>query len=161
MALLAKPFRTYFSETRVGLWLLLAVGVIRFLLKPVFGIPYPQATLYSSLTILVLILIVVYSALAASRRETYRDVLGIAAAISLSSAAIIVVAIAIDEFGGVDTYYTDLAHGGNLNPFLHMGGHLIGAVVGTLVGWGLGSLVFAITRAVGKHTAPSVGSVSR
>jgi hypothetical protein len=161
MALFAKPFRTYFSETRVGLWLLLAIGVLRFLLKPVFGIPYPQATWYSSLTILALILLVVYSVLAASRRETYRDVLGIAAAISLSNEAIIVAAIAIDEFGGVDTYYTDLAHGGNLDPFLHMGGHLIGAVFGTLVGWGLGSLVFAIARAVGKPTAPSVGPVSR
>lgn len=161
MALFAKPFRTYFRETCVGLWLLLAVGVLRFLLKPVFGIPYSQATWYSSLTILVLILVVVYSGLAARRGETYRDVLGIAAAISLSSAAIIIVAIAIDEFGGIDTYYTDPAHGGNLNPFLHMGGHLIGAVLGTFVGWALGSLVFAISRAVGKPSAASAGPISR
>src|SRR6059036_1466482 len=101
MALFSKPFLTYFRETCVGLWLLLALGVIRFLLKPVFGIPYSQATLYSSLTILVLVLIVVYAALAARRRETYRDLLGISAAISFSSTALIIVAIAIDELGGI------------------------------------------------------------
>src|SRR5262245_12390233 len=32
MALFTKPFRSYFQETCVGLWLLLAVGVLRFLL---------------------------------------------------------------------------------------------------------------------------------
>lgn len=156
MALLGKPFAAYIRETCVGLWLLLAIGVVRFLLKPVFGIPYAQGTWYSSLTILALILVVVYSAMAAFRRETYRDVLGIAAAIALSTAAIIIAAIAIDEFGGVDTYYTDPAHGGNVNPFLHMGGHLIGGVSGTLVGWAIGSLVFTIARAIGKPSAASV-----
>jgi hypothetical protein len=161
MALFSKPLQTYFSETRIGLWSLLALAVLRFLLKPVFGIPYSQGTLYSSLTILVLALIVVYSALAARRRESYRDLLGISAAISFSSAALIIVAIAIDEVGGIDTYYTDPAHGGDLNLFLHIGGHLIGAVLGTLVGWGLGSLVFAIVRAVGTPRAESVGPVGR
>lgn len=56
---------------------------------------------------------------------------------------------------------TDPAHGGNLNPFLHRGGHLIGAVLGTFVGWALGSLVFAISRAVGKPSAASAGPISR
>ncbi len=161
MPLLSKPFRNYFRETCIGLWLLLAIGVFRFLLKPVFGIPYHQGTLYSSVTIMVLILVVIYSALAPSRGETYRDVLGISAAISFSSEAIIIAAIAIDEFGGIDTYYTDPAHGGNLNPFLHMGGHLIAAFIGALLWWGLGSLVFMIVRAAGKPRATSVGSAGR
>jgi len=160
MELFSKPFRSYFRDTCVGLWLLLAVGVFRFLLKPVFGIPYAQGTWYSSVTILALALVVVYSALAAGRRETYRDVLGISAAISFSNEAIIIAAIAIDEFGGIDTYYTDPAHGGNLNPFLHMGGHLIAAVIGTLVWWGLGSLVFAIVRALCKPRTASIKPIS-
>jgi hypothetical protein len=158
MRLFGKPFPGYFRETRIGLWLLMAVGAFRFLLKPVFGIPYAQGTWYSSVTILALILVVVYSALAATRRETYRDVLGIAAAISLASAAIIIVAIAIDEFGGIDTYYTDPLHGGSVNPFLQMGGHLIVLIFYTLVGWGLGSIVLTIARAVTKLSTASARS---
>src|SRR5262249_47555232 len=158
MALLPRPFGSYVRETCVGLWLLLALGVIRFLLKPVFGIPYQQATTYSSLTFLLILLTVVYAARAARRGETYRDLLGIAVALSFSAAAIIIVAIAIDDFGGIDTYYTDPAHGGNLNPFAHMGGHLVGAFVGSLLGWGIGSLAFAITRAgAGPGAAPAGG----
>ena len=161
MGLFVKPLRTYFLETCIGLWLLLAVGVIRFLLKPVFGIPYAQGTWYSSVTVLMLILVIVYSARAAFRQEGYRDVLGIAAAISFSQEAIIIVAIAIDEFAGIDTYYTDPAHGGNVNPFLHMGGHLIAAVIGTLLWWGLGSLIFTLTRAIAKPGVASVGPTTR
>lgn len=161
MGLFVKPLRTYFLETCTGLWLLLAVGVIRFLLKPVFGIPYAQGTWYSSLTVLMLVLMIVYSASAARRQEGYRDVLGIAAAIVLSDAAIIIVAIAIDEFAGIDTYYTDPGHGGNLNPFLHMGAHLVGAIIGTFLWWGLGSLIFAIARAIAKPGAASVGPTTR
>lgn len=148
MPLLNQPFGAYFRQTCVGLWILVAVSVIRFLLKPLFGIPYAQGTWYTSVSILVLILLVYYSAKAARSQQTYRDVLGIAAAIFLSSAALIIVAIAIDEFGGIDTYFTDPAHGGELNPWVHMGGHLVAGLLGTLVGWLVGSIVFAITRAV-------------
>lgn len=105
-----------------------------------------------------LILLVVYSVSAARRSQTYRDVLGIAAALSLSSAAIIILAIAIDDFGGIDTYYTDLGHGGELNPWAHMGGHLVGGLLGILFGWLVGSIIFAITRAVGGSGAASPSS---
>jgi len=156
MSLLKKPFNHYLREVRLGIWLILIIGVIRFFLKPVFGISYEQATWVTSLTLLVLLLLVAYSIRAAVRGETYRDVLGISAALSFTSAAFLVVAIAIDEFGGIDTFYTDMQHGGELNPFLHMGGHMLGAVIGSLFGWGLGSLVLMLTRFLTKTRAASM-----
>lgn len=149
MGLFARPFKTYFQETWVGLWLLLAMGVLRFVLKPLTGIPYDKATSYCSLTLLGLLLLIVYSALAARRGQTYRDVLGISAALFLTSSLIILVAIGVDEVTGIDTYYTDPAHGGGLEA-RHLIGHVLAAVVLTLIGWGLGSVFFAVSRATAK-----------
>jgi hypothetical protein len=161
MRLFTKPFGEYFRETCAGLWLLLAVGVVRFLLKPALGIPYSDGTWFSSLTILVMVLTVVYAVIAERRGETYRDLLGIAVALSFTTAAIVIAAIAVDEFAGIDTYYTDLAHGGNLSPLAHMGGHLLGALFGALFGWGIGALAFTASRAIGRTPATSSGRTRR
>lgn len=156
MSLLNRPFSSYLNEVRIGIWLILILGTIRFSLKPVFGVAYEQANWITSLTLLVLALLIVYSVLAALRGETYRDLLGISAALSFTSAVLIVIVIAIDEFGGIDTFYTEMGHGGELNPFLHMGGHMLGAVIGSLLGWVLGSGVFTLTRFLTKTSEASV-----
>lgn len=155
MPLLRKSLAAYFRETSFGLWLLIGVGVVRFLLKPLLGIPYEKASMYASVTILSLVLLAVYAVLAAWRRETYRDMFGIAAAISITTAAISIVAIGIDEMSGIDTYFTDPGHGGEMNPFLHMLGHALGGLFGTLIGWGLGSLVLFVLGAVRKSKSGS------
>ncbi|MFZ0431042.1 MAG: hypothetical protein WAO20_23210 [Acidobacteriota bacterium] len=160
MPLLRKSLPAYFRETSLGLWLLIGVGVVRFLLKPVLGIPYEQASMYASVTILSLILLVVYPVLAARRRETYRDMLGIAAAISITTAAISIIAIGVDEMSGLGTYFTDPGHGGEMNPFLHMLGHALGGLFGTLIGWGLGALVLLIAGTVRKAKSGSTDSVA-
>ncbi len=161
MPLLRRSLSAYFRETSVGLWLLIGVGVVRFLLKPLLGIPYEQASTYVSVTILSLILLAVYPVLAARRGKTYRDMLGIAAAISITTAAISIIAIGVDEIAGVGTYFTDLGHGGEMNPFLHMLGHALAGLFGTLIGWGLGSLVLLISNAVRKAKSGSRQSVAR
>jgi hypothetical protein len=144
MKLFNKPFVEYLNDTKLGITLLLLVSVVRFVLKPMFGVPYQQGTHFASVTILMPILMLVYSVMVARSGGSYRDLLGIAAALALPTALFIIIGIAIDDFGGIDTYYTDLAHGGNLNAWLHMGGHIVAGVIGTLVLWAIGSLVYLI-----------------
>ncbi|MDZ7363177.1 MAG: hypothetical protein ONB46_21005 [candidate division KSB1 bacterium] len=143
MKLFNKSLSKYWQHCRTGVYLLALVSVIRFLMKPVFNVPYTQGTHFTSVTILLLVLMVVYAVRAnAAGMGSYRDLLGIALTLSMSSAALILLGIAIDDFGRIDTYYTDLAHGGNLNTWLHMGGHVVAGLVSSLFLWGVGSLVY-------------------
>jgi hypothetical protein len=88
------------------------------------------------------ILMLVYSVMVARSSGSYRDLLGVAMALALPTTLFIMLGIAIDDFGGIDTYYTDPAHGGNLNAWAHMGGHVVfNGILVTLVLWGIGSLV--------------------
>ncbi len=143
MKFLDKPLSTYCTDVRTGIILLLVLAVIRFLMLPAFGIPYASGTTYTSMTIL-LVILAVYHSYRASRKAgtTYRDVLGLVFALALSASLMITAAIVIDDFGGIDTYFTDPDHGGDLNPLLHMGGHLVVATLfNTLFLWGIGSLI--------------------
>lgn len=148
MKLFDKPFGAYWQHAKGGIYLLAALSVIRFLMTPVFNVPYAQGTHFTSVTILMIVLMVYYAVrAAASGFDSYRDLLGIAAVLGLSTAAMIMVAIAIDDFGGIDTYYTDPAHGGSLNAWQHMAGHLIfTGIISSLVLWGIGSLVYFIAN---------------
>jgi hypothetical protein len=137
--------------TQLGIGLVLLVSVVRFLLKPMFDVPYAQGTNFASVTILLPILMLFYTIKIANSGGTYRDVLGVAAALSLPAMVFIILGIAIDEFAGIDTYYTDPEHGGSFNVWQHMGGHVIfSGVLFTLVMWGLGSLIFLIASASRK-----------
>jgi hypothetical protein len=144
MKILGKPFTAYVKEAKFGIALLFVVSLIRFALKPLWGIPYEQGTLFASVTIVQPILMLIYTMRVIRTAGTYRDLLGFAAVLSLSMLVFIVVGILIDDFGGIDTYYTDPAHGGAFSPWEHMAGHTIAAVVFTIVLWGIGSLIYAI-----------------
>lgn len=148
MKLLNKPLGTYCQQAKGGIYLLAAMSVIRFLMKPVFNIPYEQGTTFTSVTILMILVMGYYAFRAgASGSGNYRDLLGIAAAIGLSTATMIIAGILIDEFGGIDTYYTDAAHGGSLNVWQHVGGHVVfTGVITPLVLWGIGSLVYYVAN---------------
>src|SRR5687767_1462618 len=141
MKILEKPLGYYFTQAKTGVQLLILASIIRFTMKPLFQIPYDQGTHFVSVTILLLILMAWYSLRA---RGTYRDLLGIAAVLSLTAEGLIILSIAIDDLGGIDTYYTDPLHGGSLNLLAHMGGHLVGALIFTLFLWGLGSLILRV-----------------
>jgi len=147
MKLFNKPFGEYWQFAKGGVYLLAALSVIRFLMKPVFNIPYAQGTHFTSVTILMILLMIYYAARANGSGYGYRDLLGIAAVICLSTAAMIIVGIAIDDFGGIETYYTDLEHGGSFNAWQHIGGHIIfTGVISSIVLWGIGSLVYFIAN---------------
>lgn len=154
MKLFNKPLRAYCQQAQGGIYLLAAVSVIRFLMKPVFNIPYEQGTTFTSVTILMMLIMAYYAyRMAAAGAGNYRDLLGIASAIGLSTAAMIIAGILIDEFGSIDTYYTDLAHGGSFNVWQHIGGHVVfTGIISSLVLWGLGSLVYYVAS-MGKKKA--------
>ena len=145
MKLFSKPLGEYCRFAQTGVILITLMSVLRFLMLPVFNVPYSSGTHFTSVTILLLLLVPIYAVKVANSGGSYRDVLGLAFVLTMTAVTLIIAGIAIDDFGGIDTYYTDLAHGGDLNPWMHMGGHIVFGLVSTLVLWGLGSLVYFLT----------------
>lgn len=149
MKLFDKPFR----EARVGIGLLLLVAIVRFLLQPLFQIPFDQGTNWVSLTILLPITIVIYAVAVARRGGTFRDLLVLAALFAFSAMLFVILGIAVDDFGGIDTYYTGPQEA---NTWGHMFGHVVEGVIFTLLLWGIGSVVYLV--AGGRKRAASVDS---
>ncbi|MGH7497096.1 MAG: hypothetical protein ACREOO_32500 [bacterium] len=142
MKLFPKSLGEYGRFAQTGVLLIALVSFVRFLMLPVFNIPYSTGTHFTSVTILLWLLVAFYAVRVFQTGGSYRDVLGVAFTLVMTATAVIIAAIVIDEFGGIDTYYTDPAHGGDLNPWMHMLGHVVFGLVGTLFMWGLGSLVY-------------------
>ncbi len=67
MKLFDKPFSQYLRDARVGIGLLLLMAIVRFLLQPLFQIPSDQGTNWVSLTILLPIIMLIYSVAVARR----------------------------------------------------------------------------------------------
>ena len=153
MKLLNKPFRQYFREARWGIALLLLVAVMRFLLQPLFQIPQDQGTHWVSLTIMLPIIMLVYSVRVALKGGTFRDLLALAAWFAFSGMLFVMLGIAIDDFAGIDTYYTVP---GESNTWGHMLAHVVEGVILTLLLWGIGSVVYLV--AGGRKRAASAGS---
>ena len=146
MRILGKPFRVYVKEAQLGIVLLFVVSLVRFLLKPAFASPYEIGSLWASVTIVQPVLMLIYTMRVIRTSGTYRDLLGFALVLTLSTLVFIAVGILIDDLAGIDSYYTDPAHGGALNSWQHIAGHTITAIVFTIVLWGIGSLIYMIAR---------------
>ena len=153
MKLLNKPFRRYFREARLGIALLFLMAVMRFLLQPLFQIPQDQGSHWVSLTIMLPIIMMGYSVAVALRGGTFRDLLALAALFAYSGMLFIILGIAIDDFAGIDTYYTVP---GESNTWGHMLAHVVEGVILTLLLWGIGSVVYLV--AGGRKRAASAGS---
>ncbi len=153
MKLFSKPFRQYFGEARLGIALLLLVAVMRFLLQPLFQIPQDQGTHWVSLTIMLPVIMLCYSVAVALKGGTFRDLLALAAWFALSGMLFVMLGIAIDDFAGVDTYYTVP---GESNTWGHILAHVVEGVILTLLLWGIGSVVYLV--AGGRKRAASAGS---
>lgn len=152
MKLLNQPFRQYFREARLGILLLLLVALMRFLFQPLFQIPQDQGTHWVSLTIMLPIIMLCYSVRVALKGGTFRDLLALAAWFALSGMLFVMLGIAIDDFGGVDTYYTVP---GESNTWGHMLAHVVEGVILTLLLWGIGSVVYLVA---GGRKRASAGS---
>ena len=153
MKLFPKPFGHYLRQTKWGMGLLLAVAVVRFLMLPLFQVPHEQGTNWVSLTILLPILMVIYAVVVARAGGTFRDVLGIALCLGFSSALFVILGIGIDDFSGVDTYYT--VGEAEMSPGSHMLAHGVAGVVFTLVLWGVGSLIYLVAGGRGRSSVSS------
>ena len=93
MSIFGKTAREYVRFARIGMILIVVMGVIRFVVG-ISGVPYERATHLVSMTILTLVLFVVYGYKAAmSAFGTYRHLLPTAAALSISMYGFIVLAI--------------------------------------------------------------------
>ena len=103
MKLLNQPFRQYFREARLGIALLFLVALMRFLFQPLFQIPQDQGTHWVSLTIMLPIIMMCYSVAVALKGGTFRDLLALAAWFALSGMLFVILGIAIDDFGGINT----------------------------------------------------------
>ena len=53
----------------------------------------------------------------------------------------VILGIAVDDFGGIDTYYTGPQEA---NTWGHMFGHVVEGVIFTLLLWGIGSVVYLV-----------------
>ncbi|MCZ6770040.1 MAG: hypothetical protein O7D93_12425 [Acidobacteria bacterium] len=137
----------------MGIGLLLLVAIVRFLLQPLFQIPFDQGTNWVSLTILLPITMVIYAVAVARRGGTFRDLLVLAALFAFSAMLFVILGIAVDDFGGIDTYYTGPQEA---NTWGHMFGHVVEGVIFTLLLWGIGSVVYLV--AGGRKRAASVDS---
>ncbi len=153
MKLLNQPFRQYFREARLGIALLFLVALMRFLFQPLFQIPQDQGTHWVSLTIMLPIIMLCYSVRVALKGGTFRDLLALAAWFALSGMLFVMLGIAIDDFAGVDTYYTVPEES---NTWGHMLAHVVEGVILTLLLWGIGSVVYLV--AGGRKRAASIGS---
>ena len=144
MKLFSKSFGEYWQFAKGGAYLLAIMAVIRFVLKPLTHLPYEQVTHFASVTNLMILLMIYFTirGRASGFINSYRDVLGIAATLALSSVVLIVAGIAISNIAGIDTYYIEPGHGGGVNQYVHVGLHLLFNSVGfSLFLWGVGSLV--------------------
>jgi hypothetical protein len=82
---------------------------------------------------------------------SYKQLLVLIVIESCLAEAIIVVGIVIAIFTGHQNIFSVPEYGGDVNPWLHAGAHLVfGIVVGSLIGWLLGSLILFVTKKVAK-----------
>lgn len=147
MAFFSESLGSFFTRVRPGLTIIAIFAVIRFLMLPVFGIPYAQGTNFASVFIVAGLVIAFYTLGHARDAGGYKDLLAIVFVVILCTNLLVVIGIALDEGLGIDTYYTDPAHGGSQSVLSHMVGHLVFAsIIGSLFYWILASILYTITK---------------
>ncbi|MFQ5630204.1 MAG: hypothetical protein ACE5I1_15655, partial [bacterium] len=74
MKIFNKSLGIYFSEVKTGLWLIVALAAIRFMMLPVFGVSYEAGSWFTSMFILFPIVAIFYMYRASqSPATTYND----------------------------------------------------------------------------------------
>ncbi len=174
MTVFGKSLRDYVVFTRLGIVLILLMGVARFLVG-LSGIPYDKATHLLSLTILTSLLSLLYGQKAAQTGfGGYRHLLPAVFMLSAAMYGFIVAAILVQGLSGIHGYFHSPGsgmmamampshHSGQhiaiptikrwldvSNPFVHALGQLLIAMPGsTLFFWGVASLGFLLSRYLG------------
>ncbi len=152
MSTFGSSLRDAFSFARVGIVLLVLMGVARFLVG-VSGVPYERATHLVSLTVLVWVLAAVYGQQARAKGfGGYKKLLAVAAALALPMYGVIIAGILVEGLTGLHGYFH--APGEGLAPpamdlAQHVFGQLLGMLVTIVFLWGIASLGFALSRHLG------------
>ena len=152
MTIFGKPLGEYARFARVGMALILLMGLVRFFVG-ISGIPYERATHFVSLTITAMVLAVVYGARAAATRfGGYRQLLPTVAMLALAMYGFIVTAILVEGLGGIHGYFHSPGHG-FAPPGIAIRDHIVGQLlampltIGAL--WVLAAVGFAVWRLLG------------
>jgi hypothetical protein len=152
MSIFGKDLRDYLAFVRVGIVLVLLMGILRFALGQ-SGVPYQKATHLASLTVLGWILAVVYGHLAGRTAfGSYRQLLPLAFVLAATMYGFIILAILVEAYGGFHGYFHAPGLGlmpGGMSVGQHVIGQLLAMLVTTLALWGLASLGFALSSHLG------------
>jgi hypothetical protein len=154
MRIFGKSLSEYIEFQKVILRLILVVGVLRLALS-VAGVSVGIAKWFS-ITFLLLIGIVYYGIrVPKSGFGGYKHLLPLSVIQTLLSQIIVIAAIALAIFTGNDNIYSipEYSGGSDGKNWGHAGAHLIFVgILGSLVGWGLSSLIMLITSKVAPGT---------
>jgi hypothetical protein len=151
MTLFGKKLREYARFARVGIVLILLVGLARFIVG-VSGVPYERATHLVSLTITSSVLAIVYGARAAATRfGGYRHLLPTVVLLAAAMYGFIIAAILVEGLGGIHGYFHAPGHGlvpGGISIRDHIGGQLLAMLFSIGVFWVLAAVGFAGWRSL-------------
>jgi hypothetical protein len=151
MMLFGKGLKEYARFARLGIALILLVGVARFVLG-VSGVPYERATHLVSLTITTSALAIVYGARAAATRfGGLRQLLPTVALLAITMYGFIVAAILVEGLGGMRGYFHAPGHGlvpGGMSIRDHVAGQLLAMLFAIGVFWVLAAIGFALWHGV-------------
>lgn len=140
-----KPYAEYLRFQWPLLALTAVVGLLRLVMS-ISGMP-DSTTKYASMTVVAFISIVYYG-LRVGRTGfgTYRHLLPLIFNQAFLGNAISILGIVLSAYGMKNVYTADEFGGASFSsPMTHALGHLfIGNIVGSLIGWGLASLVMLV-----------------
>ena len=148
MTVFGKRISEYVAFQKVVLLAVVVVGLLRLGLS-LAGVA-DAATKWLSISVVGLIGIVYYGIAAHTKGfGTYRHLLPLNVIQSVIAGAIVIAGILISAATGKANIFTADEYGGTLNVPMHVGGHVLAAVlIGPLVGWAISSLALLITKKV-------------
>jgi hypothetical protein len=148
MTIFGKKLSEYIAFQKVFLIVTAVVGLLRLALS-LAGVS-DDATRWLSMTAVAVVAMIYYAvAVHTSGFGSYRQLLPLLVIQSAVAQLIAIVGIAISAATGKANIFTANEYGGQLNPALHIGGHVVGGmIVGPLIAWAIASLVMLITKKV-------------
>ena len=152
-----KSLSDYFNVAKPFVLLIALLGITRLVLS-LTGTPN-STTKWFSMTAATWLGVLYYSVrIHVTRFGSYKQLLAVLALINLPAQAIAIVGIAIAIFSGHNNVFSAPEYGGDANPWLHLGAHVVfGTTLGTLIPWLFGCAILAVTRRATRET-PAVNA---
>ena len=158
MWIFGRPLSDYIAFAKVFLLLILATGIVRLSLS-LGGAPN-STTRWFTMTALVWIGVFYYSVrVHTSGFGSFKELLVVCTLQNWIAQTIAVIGIAIAMITGTNNVFSspEFAFGGDGKTWLHLGAHLvIGTTLGSLIPWGVGSPILALTRKRINLNSPSL-----